>query len=150
MRVLPCCIAGGALTGALSMAFGAKLMAPHGRLFVLLIPGAITPVLLYLVAIAAGTLLAGVAYALLKRAETSVAAAAQLTSVSPKRAALGCAFLFVVEAVSTIYPWPKATTLSKLTARLCSCEQGMTQGDSSVAKKWRSYWHPVSPIGNTR
>ncbi|MBH2879309.1 PTS fructose transporter subunit IIBC [Serratia marcescens] len=76
MRVLPCCIAGGALTGALSMAFGAKLMAPHGGLFVLLIPGAITPVLLYLVAIAAGTLLAGVAYALLKRAETSVAAAA--------------------------------------------------------------------------
>lgn len=39
MRVLPCCIAGGALTGALSMAFGAKLMAPHGGLFVLLIPG---------------------------------------------------------------------------------------------------------------
>ncbi|HIE1305212.1 TPA: PTS fructose transporter subunit IIBC [Serratia marcescens] len=76
MRVLPCCIAGGALTGALSMAFGAKLMAPHGGLFVLLIPGAITPVLLYLVAIAAGTLLAGVAYALLKRAETSVPAAA--------------------------------------------------------------------------
>lgn len=76
MRVLPCCIAGGALTGALSMAFGAKLMAPHGGLFVLLIPGAISPVLLYLVAIAAGTLLAGVAYALLKRAETSVAAAA--------------------------------------------------------------------------
>ncbi|OKB67118.1 PTS fructose transporter subunit IIBC [Serratia marcescens] len=76
MRVLPCCIAGGALTGALSMAFGAKLMAPHGGLFVLLIPGAITPVLLYLVAIAAGTLLAGVAYALLKRAETSAAAAA--------------------------------------------------------------------------
>ncbi|CAI0851420.1 PTS fructose transporter subunit IIBC [Serratia ficaria] len=73
MRVLPCCIAGGALTGALSMAFGAKLMAPHGGLFVLLIPGAITPVLLYLVAIAAGTLLAGVAYALLKRAEAPAA-----------------------------------------------------------------------------
>ncbi|HGM5832699.1 TPA: PTS fructose transporter subunit IIBC [Serratia marcescens] len=76
MRVLPCCIAGGALTGALSMAFGAKLMAPHGGLFVLLIPGAISPVLLYLVAIAAGTLLAGVAYALLKRAEVPVTAAA--------------------------------------------------------------------------
>ncbi|CAI1847028.1 PTS fructose transporter subunit IIBC [Serratia marcescens] len=75
MRVLPCCIAGGALTGALSMAFGAKLMAPHGGLFVLLIPGAISPVLLYLVAIAAGTLLAGVAYALLKRAEVPVTAA---------------------------------------------------------------------------
>jgi PTS system fructose-specific IIC component len=76
MRVLPCCIAGGALTGALSMAFGAKLMAPHGGLFVLLIPGAITPVLLYLVAIAAGTLLAGVAYALLKRTEVPAASVA--------------------------------------------------------------------------
>ncbi|HGM5281815.1 TPA: PTS fructose transporter subunit IIBC [Serratia marcescens] len=76
MRVLPCCIAGGALTGALSMAFGAKLMAPHGGLFVLLIPGAISPVLLYLVAIAAGTLLAGVAYALLKRTEVPAASVA--------------------------------------------------------------------------
>ncbi|MDT3249557.1 PTS fructose transporter subunit IIBC [Serratia sp. root2] len=76
MRVLPCCIAGGALTGALSMAFGAKLMAPHGGLFVLLIPGAITPVLLYLVAIIAGTLLAGVSYALLKRADVPAATVA--------------------------------------------------------------------------
>ncbi|MFI8415890.1 PTS fructose transporter subunit IIBC [Serratia sp. NPDC078593] len=72
MRVLPCCIAGGALTGALSMAVGAKLMAPHGGLFVLLIPGAISPVLLYLLAIVAGTLLAGVAYALLKRPDAAV------------------------------------------------------------------------------
>ncbi|MFS7186440.1 PTS fructose transporter subunit IIBC [Serratia proteamaculans] len=76
MRVLPCCIAGGALTGALSMAFGAKLMAPHGGLFVLLIPGAITPVLLYLVAIIAGTLLAGVSYAVLKRADVPAASVA--------------------------------------------------------------------------
>ncbi|MFV8845661.1 PTS fructose transporter subunit IIBC [Serratia fonticola] len=76
MRVLPCCIAGGALTGALSMAFGAKLMAPHGGLFVLLIPGAISPVLLYLLAIVAGTLLAGVAYAVLKRSEAPVATVA--------------------------------------------------------------------------
>lgn len=68
MRVLPCCIAGGALTGALSMAFGAKLMAPHGGLFVLLIPGAISPVLWYLLAIAAGTLLAGGGYAVVKKA----------------------------------------------------------------------------------
>ena len=74
MRVLPCCIAGGALTGALSMAFHAQLMAPHGGLFVLLIPGAITPVLGYLVAIIAGTVLAGGAYAILKRSEVAVAA----------------------------------------------------------------------------
>ncbi len=67
MRVLPCCIVGGALTGAISMAIGAKLMAPHGGLFVLLILGAITPVLGYPVAIIAGTLVAGLAYAFLKR-----------------------------------------------------------------------------------
>lgn len=73
MRVLPCCIAGGALTGALSMAFGAQLMAPHGGLFVLLIPGAIHPVLLYLVAIIAGTVLAGGLYAMLKRPDTALA-----------------------------------------------------------------------------
>jgi len=73
MRVIPCCIVGGAVTGAISMAIGAKLMAPHGGLFVLLIPGAITPVLGYLVAIVAGTLLAGLAYAFLKRPEPEMA-----------------------------------------------------------------------------
>src|SRR5471030_260764 len=74
MRVLPCCIVGGAVTGALSMAFHAQLMAPHGGLFVLLIPGAITPVLGYLVSIIAGTVLAGGAYAILKRSDATVAA----------------------------------------------------------------------------
>ncbi|HCL6895451.1 TPA: PTS transporter subunit EIIC [Klebsiella pneumoniae] len=73
MRVLPCCIVGGAVTGAISMAVGAKLMAPHGGLFVLLIPGAITPVLGYLLAIVAGTLVAGLAYAVLKRPEAQTA-----------------------------------------------------------------------------
>lgn len=71
MRVLPCCILGGALTGALSMLFGAKLMAPHGGLFVLLIPGAISPVVPYLLAILAGTLLSGLLYALLKRPDVA-------------------------------------------------------------------------------
>jgi PTS system fructose-specific IIC component len=56
------------------MAVGAKLMAPHGGLFVLLIPGAITPVLGYLIAIVAGTLLAGLSYAFLKRPEAELAA----------------------------------------------------------------------------
>ena len=76
MRVLPCCIVGGAVTGAISMAVGAKLMAPHGGLFVLLIPGAITPVLGYLVAIVVGTLVAGLSYAVLKRPEGEVVAKA--------------------------------------------------------------------------
>ncbi|WKS82223.1 PTS fructose transporter subunit IIBC [Edwardsiella tarda] len=72
MRVLPCCILGGALTGALSMLFGAKLMAPHGGLFVLLIPGAISPVLPYLLAIVAGTLLSGLLYALIKQPDGAI------------------------------------------------------------------------------
>lgn len=72
MRVIPCCVLGGALTGAISMYFGAKLMAPHGGLFVLLIPGAITPVIPYLMAIVAGTVVAGILYAILKKLETEV------------------------------------------------------------------------------
>ncbi len=76
MRVLPCCIVGGAVTGAISMAIGAKLMAPHGGLFVLLIPGAITPVLGYLLAIIIGTAVAGLGYAVLKRPEEELAKAA--------------------------------------------------------------------------
>jgi len=65
------------VTGAISMAIGAKLMAPHGGLFVLLIPGAITPVLGYLFAIIAGTLIAGLSYAVLKRPEVESAAVAK-------------------------------------------------------------------------
>ncbi|WP_370426608.1 PTS fructose transporter subunit IIBC [Pantoea vagans] len=75
MRVLPCCIVGGAVTGAISMAIGAKLMAPHGGLFVLLIPGAITPVVGYLMAIIIGTAIAGLSYAVLKRPEEQLAKA---------------------------------------------------------------------------
>lgn len=67
LRVIPASIAGGALTGALSMYFGCKLMAPHGGLFVLAIPNAMNHALLYLLAIVAGSLVTGVLYALLKR-----------------------------------------------------------------------------------
>ncbi|UXY55449.1 PTS fructose-like transporter subunit IIB [Pseudomonas tohonis] len=70
LRVIPAGIAGGALTGALSMYFGCKLMAPHGGLFVMLIPNAINHVLLYLLAIVAGSLVTGVLYAVLKRGAT--------------------------------------------------------------------------------
>lgn len=70
LRVIPASIAGGALTGALSMAFGAKLLAPHGGLFVMLIPNAINHALLYLAAILAGSLVTGVIYAVIKRPDT--------------------------------------------------------------------------------
>ena len=44
-------------------------MAPHGGLFVMLIPNAINHALLYLLAIVAGSLLTGVVYALVKKSE---------------------------------------------------------------------------------
>ncbi|EPM70867.1 PTS system fructose-specific transporter subunits IIBC [Pseudomonas syringae pv. theae ICMP 3923] len=69
LRVIPASVVGGALTGALSMYFGCKLMAPHGGLFVMLIPNAINHALLYLLAIVAGSVLTGVVYALIKRPE---------------------------------------------------------------------------------
>lgn len=69
LRVIPASIVGGALTGALSMYFGCKLMAPHGGLFVLLIPNAINHALLYLLAIVAGSLVTAVVYAVIKRPE---------------------------------------------------------------------------------
>ncbi|SDL35566.1 PTS system D-fructose-specific IIB component (F1P-forming), Frc family /PTS system D-fructose-specific IIC component (F1P-forming), Frc family [Franzmannia pantelleriensis] len=76
LRVIPACIAGGAVTGALSMLVGAQLMAPHGGIFVLLIPNAITPVLLYLAAIVIGSLITGLGYAAIKRGAAPVAVAA--------------------------------------------------------------------------
>ncbi|MCC5478795.1 PTS fructose transporter subunit IIABC [Streptomyces barringtoniae] len=51
LRVIPSSMVGGALTGALSMAFGATLRAPHGGIFVIPLIG--NP-FLYLIAIAAG------------------------------------------------------------------------------------------------
>jgi len=69
MRVIPSTMAGGALAGALSMLFGCGLMAPHGGLFVLLIPGAISNALMYIVAIAAGSALTGLMYATIKPAQ---------------------------------------------------------------------------------
>lgn len=76
LRVIPACMVGGAITGAISMLVGAKLMAPHGGIFVLLIPNAITPVFLYLAAIVVGSLVTGLGYALIKRGSQEVSVAA--------------------------------------------------------------------------
>ncbi|MGW6587468.1 PTS fructose transporter subunit IIABC [Streptomyces globisporus] len=63
LRVIPSVMAGGAVTGALSMAFGATLRAPHGGVFVVPLIG---EPFLYLLAIAAGTLVATALVVLLK------------------------------------------------------------------------------------
>ncbi|MFD9542868.1 fructose-specific PTS transporter subunit EIIC [Streptomyces sp. NPDC060022] len=55
LRVIPSVMAGGAVTGALSMTFGCTLRAPHGGVFVVPLIG---QPFLYLLAIAAGTAVA--------------------------------------------------------------------------------------------
>ena len=69
LRVIPCCIIGGAITGGMAMAFGSILQTPHGGLFVLAIPGVVEPVGGYLLSIVVGSVIAGVAYALIKKPE---------------------------------------------------------------------------------
>ncbi|GGV53049.1 PTS lactose transporter subunit IIC [Streptomyces longisporoflavus] len=63
LRVIPASMAGGAVTGALSMAFDCTLRAPHGGIFVVPLIG---QPLLYLVAIVAGVAVSTVAVILLK------------------------------------------------------------------------------------
>ncbi|MFF1694635.1 fructose-specific PTS transporter subunit EIIC [Streptomyces sp. NPDC058257] len=65
LRVIPASMAGGAVTGALSMAFGCTLRAPHGGIFVVPLIG---QPLLYLVAILAGVGVSTVSVILLKGA----------------------------------------------------------------------------------
>jgi PTS system fructose-specific IIC component len=66
-RVIPAAVAGAALTGAISMYFGCGLRAPHGGVFVLAIPNAVSPLLAYIAAIVAGTLLSTALLILLKK-----------------------------------------------------------------------------------
>lgn len=64
VRVLPSCILGSATAGALSMAFGCTLMAPHGGIFVFPVVG---NALMYLVALIAGTAVSTVLLGVLKK-----------------------------------------------------------------------------------
>lgn len=64
LRVIPSCIVGSAVGGALSMAFNCTLMAPHGGIFVFPVVGNWP---LYLVALAVGTVVAAVMMGLLKK-----------------------------------------------------------------------------------
>ncbi len=64
LRVLPACVAGAAVSGALSMAFHCTLMAPHGGIFVFLTVG--NP-LMYLIALAVGSAVSCVLLGVLKK-----------------------------------------------------------------------------------
>lgn len=64
LHVLPSCIIGSALAGALSMAFHCTLMAPHGGIFVFPVVG---NALMYLVALVAGTIVSALLLGVLKK-----------------------------------------------------------------------------------
>lgn len=83
LRVLPACIVGSAVAGALSMLFGCTLRAPHGGVFVLAIPNAVGQGGLYVVAIAAGTLVTALLASQLKRWQPKAKAESAPEVVSP-------------------------------------------------------------------
>lgn len=64
LRIIPPCIAGSAVAGALSMLFGCGSRAPHGGIFVI---GIIDNPLLFLAAVAAGSVVAMLGIVLLKK-----------------------------------------------------------------------------------
>lgn len=64
LRVIPSCIVGSAVSGALSMAFGCTLMAPHGGIFVFPVVG---NVLGYIAALVIGSVVGALLLAFLKK-----------------------------------------------------------------------------------
>ena len=70
LRVLPSCVVGSAVAGALSMTFGCALRAPHGGIFVFPV---VDHALLYCVALAAGSVVGAVILSLLKKNRTDAA-----------------------------------------------------------------------------
>lgn len=64
LRVIPACVAGSAVAGALSMAFGCTLMAPHGGIFVFLV---VEHGVMYLLSLLAGSAVSCVLLGLLKK-----------------------------------------------------------------------------------
>ncbi|MGV6875762.1 PTS fructose transporter subunit IIC [Pseudochelatococcus sp. B33] len=84
-RVIPALMVGSALAGAISMAAGVELRVPHGGVFVLPIPGAVTHLAIYALALVAGTVASALILGLLKR---PVAASGTEASTGPPPAEL--------------------------------------------------------------
>ncbi len=67
LRVLPSCVIGAAISGALSMTFGCALRAPHGGIFVFPV---VDHAVMYCVALAIGSVVGAVILSLLKKTYT--------------------------------------------------------------------------------
>jgi PTS system fructose-specific IIC component len=66
-RVIPSIMIGSAVTGALSMALGATLRAPHGGVFVLLIPNAVGNLGMYVISIVVGAVVTALLISAVKK-----------------------------------------------------------------------------------
>ncbi|WP_445391671.1 PTS fructose transporter subunit IIC [Stenotrophomonas muris] len=71
LRTIPALILGSAVAGAISMAAGVELKVPHGGVFVLPIPNAVTHLGIYLLALVAGVAVTAVALRVLKKPVTA-------------------------------------------------------------------------------
>ncbi|EOH78419.1 PTS fructose transporter subunit IIC [Enterococcus malodoratus] len=67
IRVIPSLMLGSATAAGISMAAGVTSMAPHGGIWVMLIPNVMNNLPMYLLAIVAGTLVTAIAVGLLKK-----------------------------------------------------------------------------------
>lgn len=68
LRVIPACVAGSAVAGALSMAFGCTLMAPHGGIFVFMV---VEHGVMYLLSLLIGSIVSCALLGLLKKKITA-------------------------------------------------------------------------------
>ncbi|MFB5207788.1 PTS fructose transporter subunit EIIBC [Stenotrophomonas maltophilia] len=71
LRTIPALILGSAVAGAISMAAGVELKVPHGGVFVLPIPNAVTHLGVYLLALLAGVAVTAIALRILKKPVTA-------------------------------------------------------------------------------
>ncbi|MEA9581569.1 fructose-specific PTS transporter subunit EIIC [Xanthomonas nasturtii] len=74
LRTIPALMIGSAVAGAISMSVGAELKAPHGGIFVLLIPNAVTHLAMYVLALLAGVAVTAIALRVLKKPVADVVA----------------------------------------------------------------------------
>ncbi|MFT4246404.1 MAG: fructose-specific PTS transporter subunit EIIC [Pseudomonas sp.] len=67
LRTIPALVLGSAVAGAISMAAGVELKVPHGGVFVLPIPNAVTHLAVYLLALVVGVAVTAIALRVLKK-----------------------------------------------------------------------------------
>jgi PTS system fructose-specific IIC component len=84
LRVIPCLMVGSAVAGAISMATGAQLMAPHGGVFAMVIPGVVHNIVAYVGAIIVGSFTTAGAMYLTRRPANNAKNQQAPTEIAPQ------------------------------------------------------------------